>query len=275
MTEAEAAVNEEFMSRLRKLERVNSEDLERKARVMLATVIQRVASSHAVETTTTAVHLPNDEMKGRIIGKEGRNIKAVENLTGCEIIIDDTPGAITISGFSPIRRQVARLALEKLIEDGRIHPTRIEEVIDKSRKEVDLKIREAGEQAAFEADVHGVHPELIKLLGRLQFRTSYGQNVLAHSLECCYIAGLMAAELKGDYKLARRAARIARYTRSGVRGSAVIRTPTASRTALATAAEMGIVLASPTPLAPKGPCRYGRSRIVTSSAGASSVVGMA
>lgn len=206
MKNVEELVNEEFTSRLRKLERVSSDELEKKARNMLGVVIQRIASSHAVETTTTSVHLPNDEMKGRIIGKEGRNIKAIENLTGTEIIIDDTPETITVSGFSPIRRQVARIALEKLMEDGRIHPTKIEEAVEAAKKDLAVDIKKAGEDALYELGVPltGLDPKLIQILGRLKYRTSYGQNVLKHSIEVASIAAVLASELGADVAICKK-----------------------------------------------------------------------
>ncbi len=201
----ESEVTHEMAMKVKEIETQYKDEADAIAKDLISTAIQRCAADHASEITVSVVPLPNDEMKGRIIGREGRNIRAIETITGCDLIIDDTPEAITISSFDPVRREVARLALEKLIQDGRIHPARVEEMVAKAQREVNAVIKAEGERATFETGVHGLHPDIIRLLGRQKFRTSYGQNVLNHSIEVSHIAGLLAAELGVDVATAKRA----------------------------------------------------------------------
>jgi ribonucrease Y len=206
MRELEDELRHDSARLVRQVEEETRHDADRRSRSILAAVMQRVASSHAVETTVSVVELKSDELKGRIIGREGRNIRALETLTGIDFIIDDTPGAVLLSGFDGVRREIARLTLEKLLQDGRIHPARIEEAFHQAKSEIDQHVVVVGEQAVFEANVGSVHPELVKLLGKLRFRTSYGQNVLHHSVECARLASMLAAELGADPRIAARAA---------------------------------------------------------------------
>ncbi|MDI7276800.1 MAG: ribonuclease Y, partial [Anaerolineae bacterium] len=205
LKEVEQSARQDVARVIRQVESEAQEEAERKAREIITLAIQRFASDQVSEVTVSSVPLPNDEMKGRIIGRGGRNIRAIENATGVDLVVDDTPEAIILSSFDPVRREIARVSLTKLIVDGRIHPARIEKVVKKAQQEVETTIREEGERAAYETGVHGLHPELVRLLGRLQFRTSYGQNVLMHSIETAHLAAMMAAELGADVEVAKEA----------------------------------------------------------------------
>src|SRR5205823_115282 len=206
LTEVETEIRDDANRLVRQVEEEMRANATPKAREILTATVQRISAEAVSESTVSVVQIPSEDMKGRIIGREGRNIRALEHATGVDLIIDDTPDAVTLSGFDPVRREVARLALSKLVLDGRIHPARIEEIVAKAKQEVDLQIKQAGEQAALEAGVHGLHPELVRMLGRMKYRTSYGQNQLRHSVEAALLAGMMAQELGADANCARRAA---------------------------------------------------------------------